>query len=81
MQNWPVLNTNPLTAVSIAASRSASAKMRLALLPPSSTVDVLELSRRRSAAIVRPTAVDPVNAILSTRGSADQRLAQPRRRR
>src|SRR6266699_3098742 len=57
----------PVCAPRTAAFRSASAKMMLGLLPPSSMVTRLFVS----AAIFmtcRPTSVDPVNEILSTSG-------------
>ena len=53
----------PLTA----ASRSASGRMMFGLLPPSSSVTRFS-ARPHLAPISRPTAVEPVNATLSTPG-------------
>ena len=53
----------PLTA----ASRSASGRTMFGLLPPSSSVTRLS-ARPHLAPISRPTAVEPVNATLSTPG-------------
>ncbi len=52
-----------------AASRSASGRMMLGDLPPSSSVTRLR-SRPHRSAISRPTALEPVNATLSTPGCA-----------
>ncbi len=65
MQNWPVLKTNPLMTAPTAFSRSASSKTRWAALPPSSMVTGLRFWPATLAAC-RPTAVEPVKAILST---------------
>ena len=67
MQNWPELKTNALITAPMATSRSASSKTMWAALPPSSMVTGLRCSPATLAAC-RPTAVDPVNAILSTPG-------------
>src|SRR2546428_789294 len=57
----------PVCAPRTAALRSASAKMMLGLLPPSSRVTRLFVSAAIFM-ICRPTSVDPVNEILSTSG-------------
>src|SRR5574341_1475669 len=57
----------PVWAPRTAALRSASAKMMLGLLPPSSSVTRLFVSAAIRM-IWRPTSVDPVNEILSTSG-------------
>ena len=67
MQNWPVLKTKALMTAPIASSRSASSKTMWAALPPSSMVTGLRCSPATLAAC-RPTAVEPVKAILSTPG-------------
>src|SRR5579875_3295296 len=65
---WPWLKKIPLTIPSTAWSRAASSKTMLADLPPSSSVSPTR--RPASAAwISRPTAVEPVKAILSTPGA------------
>ena len=53
----------PLTA----ESRSASAKTMFGLFPPSSRVTRLNVPAAFRM-MIRPTSVDPVNAILSTPG-------------
>ena len=67
MQAWPwlwkIANAEPLTA----ASRSASAKTMLAPLPPSSSWTRFTLPAD-SSTIRRPTAVEPVKAILRRPG-------------
>ena len=55
----------PLTMPSIAWSMGASSKTMFAALPPSSRVTFLSVPAT-CFAIARPTAVDPVNATLST---------------
>src|SRR5712691_3974047 len=57
----------PVCAPLTAAPRSASAKMMLGLLPPSSSVTRLLVSAAMRI-IWRPTSVEPVNEILSTSG-------------
>ena len=57
----------PVNEPLIAASRSASGRMMFGDLPPSSSVTRLS-ARPALAPISRPTAVEPVNAILSTSG-------------
>src|SRR5215475_5302400 len=66
-QSWPALSKTPYGAVAAARSRSASANTTFALLPPSSRVTRLTWSAQPR--ITRwPTAVEPVNTILRTRG-------------
>ncbi len=60
---WKIANAEPFTA----ASRSASAKTMFAPLPPSSSWTRFTLPADAST-IPRPTAVEPVNAILRTFG-------------
>ncbi len=67
MQNWPVLKTNALITAPTACSTSASSNTRCAALPPSSRVTGLRCCPATLATCL-PTAVDPVNAILSTPG-------------
>src|ERR1700735_3921455 len=67
MQVWPVAAKIPATTPLAAASRSASSKTMFGDLPPSST----ETCAKGDAAPVitaEPTAVEPVNATLSTPG-------------
>ena len=69
MQIWPAWKVQVCTAPASARSRSASAKTMLGDLPPSSSS--VRLRRGAAAAwIARPTAVLPVNAIMSTSGAA-----------
>jgi hypothetical protein len=49
---------------------SASAKMISGFLPPSS-IDTFSNVADAAAIAARPTTVDPVNEIMSTRGSVD----------
>ena len=64
-QSWPALSNTAYGAPAAAASRSASAKITLALLPPSSSVTGL-MCCAQPAMICRPTSVEPVNTILPT---------------
>ena len=73
-QSWPALPNTAPGAAAAAASRSASAKMTFADLPPSSSVTRLIVAAA-PAAIERPTSVEPVKAILATSGMLDQALA------
>ena len=74
MQVWPVAPKMPASAPTTALSRSASAKMMLGDLPPSSSVT--GTSRRpAAAAISRPTPGLPVKLTRSTRPPA--RSARP----
>jgi hypothetical protein len=59
-------------AAAAAASRSASAKITFADLPPSSSVTRLIVADA-VAAIERPTSVEPVKAILATSGCSTSR--------
>ena len=65
---WPWLKKIPLTIPSTAWSRAASSKTMFADLPPSSSVSPVGRPAR-AAWMSRPTAVDPVKAILSTPGA------------
>jgi hypothetical protein len=80
-QSWPALPNTAPGAAAAARSRSASAKITLADLPPSSSVTRLIVCAA-PAAIVRPTDVEPVNAIFADVGVLDQpRARRPSRRR
>ena len=72
-QSWPALPNIPAGAAAAAASRSASAKITFADLPPSSSVTRLIVCAA-AAAIRRPTSVEPVNATLATSGCSTRRL-------
>ena len=78
-QSWPALPKTAIGADAAAASRSASAKMTLADLPPSSSVTRLIVAAAPSA-IPRPTSVDPVKAILATSGCSTSRFPTTRAR-
>ena len=71
-QSWPALANTAIGAAAAAASTSASAKTTLADFPPSSSVTRL-IVRAAPAAIVRPTSVEPVNAIFATSGCSTSR--------
>src|SRR6201995_3240143 len=71
-QSCPALSNTAYGAVAAAFSRSESAKMMLALLPPSSRVSRLT-GFAQSAMIRWPTSVDPVNTILRTSGWSTSR--------
>ena len=71
-QSWPALSNTAYGAVAAARSRSQSAKMMLALLPPSSRVSRFTW-RAHPAMIDWPTSVDPVNTILRTAGWSTSR--------
>jgi hypothetical protein len=66
------LSNTAYGAEAAAAARSASAKITLALLPPSSRVQRFTCSAQ-PAMIRLPTAVDPVNATLRTSGCVTKR--------
>ena len=72
-QSCPALSNTAYGAVAAARSRSQSAKMMLALLPPSSSVSRFTC-RAHPAMIERPTSVDPVKTILRTARVVDQPL-------
>ena len=74
MQIWPVWNVHTLIALASAFCRSASAKMMLGDLPPSSS-RVRCMRRAAAAWMWQPTAVLPVNEIMSTSG--DSQSATP----
>src|SRR5580700_2036438 len=71
-QSCPALSNTAYGAVAAARSRSASAKMMFALLPPSSKVSRL-ICRAHPAMIDWPTSVDPVKTILRTAGWSTSR--------
>ena len=73
MQVCPVAANTPASTPLHAASRSASSKTRCADLPPSSSNTPVMLAAA-AAATCAPTAVEPVNAILSTSGCAASAL-------
>ena len=64
---WPWLKKIPLTMPSTAWSIGASSNTMLAALPPSSRVAFFGVPAM-DRAIALPTAVEPVNATLSTSG-------------
>ncbi len=66
-QTWPWLKKMPPTMPSTACSIGASSKMMFAALPPSSRVAFLAVPAI-DRAMVLPTSVEPVKAILSTSG-------------
>ena len=63
---WPALKNKPIWMPATAFFRSASGNTMAGLLPPSSTVTFLRLESADACMIFLPTAVEPVNAILST---------------
>ena len=71
-QSCPALPNTAIGADAAAASRSASAKMTFADLPPNSSVTRLIVAAA-PAAIERPTSVEPVKAILATSGCSTRR--------
>ena len=68
-QIWPEFEKTPIAAPGTALSRSASAQMMSADLPPSSSCSFLMLTVDASM-MRRPVSVDPVNATRSTSGCA-----------
>ena len=78
-QTCPWLNQMASTSPSTALSRSASSKTMKGLLPPSSSESFLPVPAVASR-MLRPTAVEPVKAILSTPARATS-TAPVRRRR
>ena len=72
-QSWPALANIAPGAAAAARSRSASAKITLADLPPSSSVTRLIVCAA-PAAIDAPTSVEPVNAIFATSGCSTSRV-------
>ena len=66
-QAWPLFISEANFRPSIVAARSASSRMMAADLPPSSRLTRLSCSPQIEA-MVRPAAVEPVKAILSTPG-------------
>src|SRR5579863_10107705 len=71
-QSCPALPKTAYGAAAAARSRSASAKMTFADLPPSSRVTRL-IAAAAPRITWRPTSVEPVNAILATSGCATRR--------
>ena len=68
-QAWPEFISAVNRSPAMVASRSASSSTIAADLPPSSSETRLSCSPQ-TAAILRPAAVEPVNATLSTPGCA-----------
>ena len=66
-QVWPAFKKALETETPTALSKSASSRMTLADLPPSSSATRL-IVPAASSATRRPAAVDPVSEIMSTRG-------------
>src|SRR5580693_8325797 len=75
MQVCPVAANTPASTPLHAASRSASSNTTCADLPPSSSSTPVILAAA-ALATSAPTAVDPVNATLSTSGSAASATAE-----
>ena len=71
-QSWPALSKTPYGAVAAARSRSESAKMMLALLPPSSRVTRL-ICGAHPAMTRSPISVEPVKTTLRTSGWVTKR--------
>ena len=67
MQVWPELRKQLATPTFTALARSASGRITLADLPPSSSATRLTVSAA-SAATLRPAPVEPVNETMSTSG-------------
>ncbi|MNI65543.1 hypothetical protein D3C73_1210550 [compost metagenome] len=67
MHDWPLLRKQLLTPWRTAASRSASARIRLADLPPSSWDTRLTVSAADLATAI-PAPVEPVNDTMSMSG-------------
>ena len=70
MQLWPDITQAIIAAIGRHAAKSASSSTMCADLPPSS-ISVFFTVGAAAARIARPVAVEPVNVIMSTRGSAD----------
>ena len=68
-QTSPVPAKMPISAPSMAASKSASAKTMLGLLPPSSRPTFFTLSAPLRMMFL-PTSTEPVKATMSTSGEA-----------
>ena len=68
VQASPTFRIFAIIAPSIAASRSASSKIRNGALPPSS-IETLSTPSAAWAISLRPTSVEPVNESLRRRGS------------
>ena len=69
VQVWELLMNDAIPMPARKVSMSPSSRKIAADLPPSSSV-MRRMSRPHSAPMIRPVAVDPVNAILSTSGCA-----------
>mmetsp|Transcript_27102 Transcript_27102/g.48884 ORF Transcript_27102/g.48884 Transcript_27102/m.48884 type:complete len:247 (-) Transcript_27102:502-1242(-) len=67
-QTWPWLAKTPIAAQATASSRSASPKMIVGDLPPSSNVTFFRFVSAAMVWIRRPVAVEPVKATLWTPG-------------
>ena len=78
VQASPPLRILAAIAPAIATSRSASSRTRNGELPPSS-IDALMTCGAHSSSRRRPTAVEPVNDSLRTRGSREHGLGERRR--
>ena len=76
-QSWPALSKTAYGAAAAACSRSASAKITFADLPPSSSVTRLIVSAA-PCITCRPTSVDPVKPIFATSGMLDKPRAHDR---
>src|SRR6267378_6513340 len=70
MQLWPDITHAIIAAIGKAELKSASSSTMWADLPPNSSSVFLTVDAP-AARIARPVAVDPVNVIMSTLGSAD----------
>src|SRR5207237_4813356 len=74
LQDWPVLRKHACTPSLTAFSRSASSRMILADLPPSSCVTRFTVGTAADATAT-PARVDPVNETMATSGCEE--IAQP----
>src|SRR5262249_56903336 len=74
LHDCPLLRKQPRTPALTTPSRSASSRMMLADLPPSSCVTRLTLAAA-AIATATPARVDPVNDIMSTPGCEE--MASP----
>src|SRR5207244_3699030 len=76
-QSWPALSKTAYGATAAACSRSASAKITFADLPPSSSVTRL-IVPAAPCMTLRPTSVEPVKPIFATCGCSTRRCPTTR---
>ena len=67
LHDWPVLRAQPCTPAATACSRSASSRMMLADLPPSSCATRFTVGAA-AVATATPARVEPVKETMSTSG-------------